>query len=159
MLVVDRSVFAEFEADQAGLDFMELSANLIRAHRHGGRQQYASTPSILDSEATSKILSDPCTPVGMSPPAYEDICDLPPSYSELGLSVCVQSIKQSSSSTNSHHQQQKHIIRDDAQVEADEQTSSTGSYVMLRVSSDTDVHQGCYYEASKTRSITKQLSL
>lgn len=83
MLVVDRAVFAQLQADHTGIDFMELSANLIRA-------QAGSTPSILDSEATSKGLSP--TSLGFSPPAYEDIfgddknnSDLPPSYSEVSL--------------------------------------------------------------------------
>lgn len=98
MLVVDRSVFAHFQADETGLDFMELSSNLIRAHR----LQYGcfgpSTPSILDSEATSKGLSP--VSLGYSPPAYEDIvkCDLPPSYSELSLLFRQQLL---------HHQQQQ----------------------------------------------------
>lgn len=84
MLVVDRSVFTQLQADHTGIDFMELSANIIRAHQ----MQYASTPSILDSEATSKGLSP--TSLGFSPPSYDDIfgeknSDLPPSYSEVSL--------------------------------------------------------------------------
>ncbi|RZC35860.1 hypothetical protein BDFB_008686 [Asbolus verrucosus] len=84
MLVVDRAVFAQLQADHTGIDFMELSANLIRAQRY----QTGSTPSILDSETTSKGLSP--TSLGFSPPAYEDIfgdknSDLPPSYSEVSL--------------------------------------------------------------------------
>ncbi|KYB26702.1 hypothetical protein TcasGA2_TC015927 [Tribolium castaneum] len=83
MLVVDRAVFAQLQADHTGIDFMELSANLIRAQRY----QAGSTPSILDSETTSKGLSP--TSLGFSPPAYEDIfgdkSDLPPSYSEVSL--------------------------------------------------------------------------
>ncbi|CAH0551386.1 unnamed protein product [Brassicogethes aeneus] len=85
MLVVDRSVFAQLQAEQSGIDFMELSANLIRAQRH----QTGSTPSILDSETTSKGLSP--ISLGLSPPAYDEIfgdklpTDLPPSYSELSL--------------------------------------------------------------------------
>lgn len=81
--MVDRSVFAQLQADHTGIDFMELSANLIRAQRY----QTGSTPSILDSETTSKGLSP--TSLGFSPPAYEDIfgdkSDLPPSYSEVSL--------------------------------------------------------------------------
>lgn len=109
MLVVDRSVFEQFNVDQrtgyygngcgrgcsgivgggmdngrnspGGIDFMELSANLIRAHR-------MSTPSVLDSE-TSKC----ATPLSIAdytrPPSYAEIYDLtydlPPSYSELSL--------------------------------------------------------------------------
>lgn len=85
MLLVDRSVFAQLHTDQPGLDFFELSADLIRAQRH----QTGSTPSILDSDTTSKGLSP--ISLGLSPPAYEDIfgdksrSDLPPSYSELSL--------------------------------------------------------------------------
>ncbi|XP_044264147.1 uncharacterized protein LOC123010979 isoform X2 [Tribolium madens] len=83
MLVVDRAVFAQLQADHTGIDFMELSANLIRSQRY----QTGSTPSILDSETTSKGLSP--TSLGFSPPAYEDIfgdkSDLPPSYSEVSL--------------------------------------------------------------------------
>lgn len=91
MLVVDRTVFAQLQADNTGIDFMELSANLIRQQEqqhqlHGGGP--GSTPSILDSEATSKCL----TPLGVSPPTYEDIFgekagDLPPSYSELSFAT------------------------------------------------------------------------
>lgn len=84
MLIVDRTVFAQLQADHTGIDFMELSANLIRAQRY----QTGSTPSILDSETTSKGLSP--SSLGVSPPAYEDIfgdksCDLPPSYSEISF--------------------------------------------------------------------------
>lgn len=84
MLVVDRTVITQLQADQTGIDFMELSANLIRAHH----LRYSSTPSILDSDTTSKGLSP--ISLGYSPPSYEDIFgdknnDLPPSYSELSL--------------------------------------------------------------------------
>lgn len=84
MLVVDRSIFAQLQADHTGVDFMELSANLIRAQRY----QNGSNPSIFDSEATSKGLSP--TSMDFLPPAYEDIfgtknSDLPPSYSEISM--------------------------------------------------------------------------
>lgn len=82
MLVVDRNIFAQLQADHTGIDFMELSANMIRAQR----LQNGSTPSILDSDTTSKGYSP--TSLGLSPPAYEDIFgekDLPPSYSELSF--------------------------------------------------------------------------
>ncbi|GJQ76407.1 hypothetical protein Trydic_g2123 [Trypoxylus dichotomus] len=84
MLVVDRTVITQLQADQNGIDFMELSANLIRAHH----LRYSSTPSILDSDTTSKGLSP--ISLGYSPPSYEDIFgekanDLPPSYSQLSL--------------------------------------------------------------------------
>lgn len=84
MLVVDRTVFAQLQADHTGIDFMELSANLIRAQR----LQTGSNPSILESEATSKGLSP--TSIDFLPPAYEDIfgaknSDLPPSYSEISM--------------------------------------------------------------------------
>lgn len=83
-MVVDRTVITQLQADQTGIDFMELSANLIRAHH----LRYSSTPSILDSDTTSKGLSP--ISLGYSPPSYEDIFgeknnDLPPSYSELSL--------------------------------------------------------------------------
>lgn len=86
MLVVDRTMFSHLQADHTGIDFMELSANMIRAQR----VQNGSTPSILDSETTSKGLSPSPTSLGLSPPAYEDIfgeknADLPPSYSELSF--------------------------------------------------------------------------
>lgn len=86
MLVVDRSVFAQYGAEQTGINFMELSAELIREHNR--LHTTGSTPSILDSEATSKGLSP--TSLGVSPPAYDDIFggknwDLPPSYSELSI--------------------------------------------------------------------------
>lgn len=85
MLVVDRSIFAQLQTDHSGIDFMELSANIIRNHQ---RLQFGSTPSFLDSEATSKGLSP--TSLGLSPPSYEEIfgekpSDLPPSYSEVSL--------------------------------------------------------------------------
>lgn len=95
MLVVDRSVFAQYGAEQTGINFMELSAELIREHN---RLQHTtgSTPSILDSEATSKGLSP--TSLGVSPPAYDDIFgskdwDLPPSYSELSIMLRTFSVK------------------------------------------------------------------
>lgn len=83
MLVVDRSVFSQLQADYSGIDFMELSANIIRAHQ----MHYASTPSILDSDTTSKGLTP--TSLGFSPPSYDALfgekepSDLPPSYSEV----------------------------------------------------------------------------
>lgn len=81
---MDRSVFSQLQADHSGIDFMELSANIIRAHQ----MRHASTPSILDSETTSKGLSPSST--CFSPPSYDDIFgekpyDLPPSYSEVSL--------------------------------------------------------------------------
>lgn len=86
MLVVDRNVFTQLNADRAGIDFMELSANLIRAHQ----LHRSSTRSVLDSENTSKGMSP--VSLGCSPPSYDDIfgkrsLDLPPSYSELSLYV------------------------------------------------------------------------
>lgn len=94
MLVVDRSVYAQYDPDGTGIDFMELSAELIREHNR--QQNTGSTPSILDSEATSKGLSP--TSLGLSPPAYEDIFgsknwDLPPSYSELSIMLRTFSVK------------------------------------------------------------------
>lgn len=96
MLVVDRTVFAQLHADHSGIDFMELSANLIRARQY----QSASNPSILDSEATSKGLSP--ISLGLSPPAYDDIfgdktSDLPPSYSELSFLFRTRNIQTSES--------------------------------------------------------------
>lgn len=95
MLVVDRSIYAQYGADGTGIDFMQLSADLIREHRLG------STPSILDSEATSKGMSLSPSSLGVSPPAYDDIYgsklnnwDLPPSYSQLSIMLqlnCVNS--------------------------------------------------------------------
>ncbi|XP_022906846.1 uncharacterized protein [Onthophagus taurus] len=84
MLVIDGNVIRRIQTEEDGIDFMELSANLIRAHQ----RRYASTPSILDSDTTSKGLSP--ISLGYSPPSYEDIfgdktLDLPPSYSELSL--------------------------------------------------------------------------
>lgn len=79
MLVVDRSVFSHLRADPSGIDFMELSANMIRA------QRAQDTP---DSDTTSKGRSHPS--LGASPPAYDDIFggrDLPPSYSELSITL------------------------------------------------------------------------
>ncbi|KAK9875419.1 hypothetical protein WA026_007812 [Henosepilachna vigintioctopunctata] len=81
MLVVDRSMFQALQSDPGGLDFLELSRQVIR------NQSFftESTPSILDCDSTSKGL----TPDSLdnSPPAYEDIYmkDLPPAYSELSL--------------------------------------------------------------------------
>ncbi|ENN81398.1 hypothetical protein YQE_02214, partial [Dendroctonus ponderosae] len=87
MLVVDRSIFSQLQADQSGIDLLELSANLIRNQSDTVRLT-CSTPSILDSDTTSKGLSP--TSLGFGPPAYEDIfglreLDLPPSYSEVSL--------------------------------------------------------------------------
>lgn len=94
MLVVDRTVFAQLQADHTGIDLMELSANLIRAQQQFG--QTGSTPSILDASSTADTSTkEGMSPVGLSPPAYDDIfggggdkdspVDLPPSYSEVSL--------------------------------------------------------------------------
>lgn len=85
--MVDRTVFSQLHADQSGIDLLELSANLIR-NQNAPFQVTGSTPSILDSDNTSKGLSP--TSLGYGPPAYEDIfglrdLDLPPSYSEVSL--------------------------------------------------------------------------
>ncbi|KAF7284476.1 hypothetical protein GWI33_022070 [Rhynchophorus ferrugineus] len=78
MLVVDRNVFDRLQADRSGLDLLELGANIIR------HQVTDSTPSILDSDTTSKGISP--LSLGRGPPAYEDIFgDLPPSYSEVSI--------------------------------------------------------------------------
>lgn len=87
MLVVDRTVFNQLQADQSGVDLLELGASLIR-HQNAPFQTTGSTPSILDSDTTSKGISP--TSLGYGPPAYEDIfglkdLDLPPSYSEVSL--------------------------------------------------------------------------
>lgn len=84
---MDRSIFSQLQADQSGIDLLELSANLIR-NQSDTLQLTCSTPSILDSDATSKGLSP--TSLGFGPPAYEEIfglrgLDLPPSYSEVSL--------------------------------------------------------------------------
>lgn len=97
MLVVDRSVFAQYGAEQTGMNFMELSAELIREHNRLQHHTTGSTPSILDSETTSKGLSP--TSLGVSPPAYDDIFgsknwDLPPSYSELSIMLRTFSAKE-----------------------------------------------------------------
>lgn len=94
MLVVDRSIFAQMEADDTGLDFLELSANVIRAHHNYLMQhdqeyirQHQSDDTLSKGDLT---LSDES--VQHKPPAYEDIfgyCkaggELPPSYSEANL--------------------------------------------------------------------------
>lgn len=85
MLVVDRTVFNQLQADQSGVDLLELGASLIR-HQNAPFPTTGSTPSILDSDTTSKGISP--TSLGYGPPAYEDIfkdLDLPPSYSEVSL--------------------------------------------------------------------------
>ncbi|XP_066154763.1 uncharacterized protein [Euwallacea fornicatus] len=84
MLVMDRSVFSQLQADQSGIDLLELSANLMR----NPLRMAGSTPSILDSDTTSKGISP--TSLGYGPPAYEEIFGmkdfhLPPSYSEVSL--------------------------------------------------------------------------
>ncbi|KAK5648894.1 hypothetical protein RI129_003786 [Pyrocoelia pectoralis] len=84
MLVVDRNIFTQLQADRTGIDFMELSANLIRAQN----LQNGSRTSTFMSEDTSKGLST--VSLDFLPPAYEDIfgiknSDLPPSYSEISL--------------------------------------------------------------------------
>ncbi|XP_025833487.1 uncharacterized protein LOC108743134 [Agrilus planipennis] len=84
MLVVDRRIFTQLQADYSGIDFMELSANMIRnRHRFEG-----SSASVLDSESAYKMRS--FTSINCFPPSYEDIfgtknCDLPPSYSEISM--------------------------------------------------------------------------
>ncbi|XP_060522046.1 uncharacterized protein LOC132699390 isoform X1 [Cylas formicarius] len=97
MLVVDRSVFNQLQVDHTGIDFMELSADLIRAES-GQYRITNSTPSVfIDSDNTSKGMSP--TSLGFSPPAYEDIfgkkaLDLPPSYSEVSIILKNQQIEE-----------------------------------------------------------------
>ncbi|XP_031327237.1 uncharacterized protein LOC116158578 isoform X2 [Photinus pyralis] len=82
MLVVDRNVFRQLQADRTGIDFIELSANLILQDQNGS---HADT---LESEDTSKGLS--LVSLDFLPPPYDDIfglknSDLPPSYSEISV--------------------------------------------------------------------------
>lgn len=98
MLVVDRNFFNQINLDttNGGIDFMELSANLIRTNRD------RSTSSILDTSETSKCLTPLSCNNFTNPPSYSDIfnCfnrnnDLPPSYSELSLLIVNEKKKES----------------------------------------------------------------
>ncbi|KAK0181711.1 hypothetical protein PV327_003974 [Microctonus hyperodae] len=94
MLVVDGTIFTQFQADATGLDLVELGENVIRAQRTprcvNRHQLQNSQGSILemDAETPSKdsIGSIGCFP----PPTYESIYgkdegDMPPSYSDIVL--------------------------------------------------------------------------
>ncbi|XP_043278260.1 uncharacterized protein [Venturia canescens] len=94
MLVVDGTIFTQFQADTTGLDLVELGESVIRAQRNprsiNRHQLQSSQGSILemDAETPSKdsLGSIGCFP----PPTYESIYgkdegDMPPSYSDILL--------------------------------------------------------------------------
>ncbi|XP_015593650.1 uncharacterized protein LOC107267004 [Cephus cinctus] len=94
MLVVDGTIFTQFQADTTGLDLVELGESVIRAQRTprsvNRHQLQSSQGSILemDAETPSKdsLGSLGCFP----PPTYESIygkeeSDMPPSYSDILL--------------------------------------------------------------------------
>lgn len=94
MLVVDGTIFTQFQADPTGLDLMELGDSVMRAQRNprsvNRHQLQSSQGSILemDAETPSKdsLGSVGCFP----PPTYESIygkeeTDMPPSYSDILL--------------------------------------------------------------------------
>lgn len=94
MLVVDGTMFTQFQADPTGLDLVELGDSVLRAQRNprsiNRHQLQNSQGSILemDAETPSKdsLGSIACFP----PPTYESIygkeeTDMPPSYSDILL--------------------------------------------------------------------------
>ncbi|XP_011311223.1 uncharacterized protein [Fopius arisanus] len=94
MLVVDGTIFTQFQGDSTGLDLVELGENVIRAQRNprcvDRHQLQSSQGSILemDAETPSK---DSMGSVGcFPPPTYESIYgkdgrEMPPSYSDILL--------------------------------------------------------------------------
>ncbi|KAL0101370.1 hypothetical protein PUN28_018888 [Cardiocondyla obscurior] len=94
MLVVDGTIFTQFQTDPSGLDLVELGDSVLRAQRNprsvNRHQLQSSQGSILemDAETPSKdsLGSVGCFP----PPTYESIYgkeegDMPPSYSDILL--------------------------------------------------------------------------
>lgn len=94
MLVVDGTIFTQFQNDPTGLDLVELGDSVLRAQRNprsiNRHQLQNSQGSILemDAETPSKdsLGSVGCFP----PPTYESIygkeeSDMPPSYSDILL--------------------------------------------------------------------------
>ncbi|CAK9813478.1 hypothetical protein ANTQUA_LOCUS7641 [Anthophora quadrimaculata] len=94
MLVVDGTIFTQFQSDPTGLDLVELGDSVLRAQRNprsiNRHQLQNSQGSILemDAETPSKdsLGSVGCFP----PPTYESIygkeeSDMPPSYSDILL--------------------------------------------------------------------------
>ncbi|XP_054011062.1 uncharacterized protein LOC128893830 isoform X2 [Hylaeus anthracinus] len=94
MLVVDGTIFTQFQTDPTGLDLVELGDSMLRAQRNprsiNRHQLQNSQGSILemDAETPSKdsLGSIGCFP----PPTYESIygkeeSDMPPSYSDILL--------------------------------------------------------------------------
>ncbi|XP_068982181.1 uncharacterized protein [Bombus flavifrons] len=94
MLVVDGTIFTQFQTDPTGLDLVELGDSVLRAQRNPRgiirHQLQNSQGSILemDAETSSKdsLGSVGCFP----PPTYESIygkeeSDMPPSYSDILL--------------------------------------------------------------------------
>nr|XP_033324094.1 uncharacterized protein LOC117219229 isoform X1 [Megalopta genalis] len=94
MLVVDGTIFTQFQTDPTGLDLVELGDSVLRAQRNprsiNRHQLQNSQGSILemDAETPSKdsLGSIGCFP----PPTYESIygkeeSDMPPSYSDILL--------------------------------------------------------------------------
>ncbi|KAK1118331.1 hypothetical protein K0M31_015036 [Melipona bicolor] len=94
MLVVDGTIFTQFQTDPTGLDLVELGDSVLRAQRNPRgiirHQLQNSQGSILemDAETPSKdsLGSIGCFP----PPTYESIygkeeSDMPPSYSDILL--------------------------------------------------------------------------
>ncbi|XP_043255739.1 uncharacterized protein LOC122399254 [Colletes gigas] len=94
MLVVDGTIFTQFQPDPTGLDLVELGDSVLRAQRNprsiNRHQLQNSQGSILemDAETPSKdsLGSVGCFP----PPTYESIygkeeSDMPPSYSDILL--------------------------------------------------------------------------
>ncbi|XP_032674527.1 uncharacterized protein LOC116845659 isoform X2 [Odontomachus brunneus] len=93
MLVVDGTIFTQFQTDPTGLDLVELGDSVLRAQRNprsvNRHQLQSSQGSIeMDAETPSKdsLGSIGCFP----PPTYESIygkeeTDMPPSYSDILL--------------------------------------------------------------------------
>ncbi|XP_023288999.1 uncharacterized protein LOC105697381 [Orussus abietinus] len=94
MLVVDRTIFTQFQADTTGLDLVELGESVIRAQRNPRtvtrHQLQSSQGSILDMDAETPS-KDSLGSIGcFPPPTYESIYgkeegDMPPSYSDILL--------------------------------------------------------------------------
>ncbi|XP_068991696.1 uncharacterized protein [Neodiprion pinetum] len=95
MLVVDGTVFTQFQADTTGLDLVELGESVIRAQRNprslNRHQLRSSQGSIMEMDAETPSKESLGSLGGcFAPPTYESIYgkdegDMPPSYSDILL--------------------------------------------------------------------------
>ncbi|XP_012254299.2 uncharacterized protein LOC105685060 [Athalia rosae] len=95
MLVVDGTVFTQFQADTTGLDLVELGESVIRSQRNprslNRHQLRSSQGSVMDMDAETPSKESLGSLTGcFPPPTYESIYgrdegEMPPSYSDILL--------------------------------------------------------------------------